>query len=537
MGSSGEQSLVFNPQEKALSSDMERLQAFHALDLNEIFRWLLDVNHTTDDGFAGGATAIQSVSVETPLRGEVLGGLLVRPAVGSTDLTVDPGMAFVIDVDAVADAEASPYRYLRDPGIPAAGTLAIDASTNGGIRIDVIECQRVSGGYAVLETDNRDIFNTSTGLFNAVSVNKVIAGRLQYRVRKGVDGGGFPGVVSGWLPLAVASVPNGSVNNDTVTFWDVRPLVSDRVRSPFRIPFDDNGVDAENQINCATLTSASGTVRAHIGGRRIGGALGRGTPHATPVLEEYTLDVTSAENQEPGFGAVASHPWYLYILTPFGLPRWAMYVGPAFAPRQPRSPIGIPVVSTHDSFTDGSPQTPIALPASTGLLGSTSKGVVVGAGYFDGAATMRGFYGDGVGGSYLTTQGTTGILVAPTSADATKASYSFVAGTHFPSAAKMILVQFLISLTATAGGLVDVEGQLQTNVGGTGTNFYANTRAVMGRFNAGDAITAFQTLWVPVHQFFPRHSFGGNTYNFDMFYGMINGTFVTASAQILGWRI
>ncbi len=45
-----------------------------------------------------------------------------------------------------------------------------------------------------------------------------------------MGGAGYPAAVAGWLPLCVASIPNAAPNNDTVTFWDVRPMLQDRAR-------------------------------------------------------------------------------------------------------------------------------------------------------------------------------------------------------------------------------------------------------------------------------------------------------------------
>lgn len=537
--SNGEQEILFNPQEKALSSDLMRLQRFRSLDFNEYARVMMDSLFASEDSGAS-ATLTQFDAQESPLRAEIMGGLLVRPAVGSKDLTVDSGLAFVIDTESVSNTDESPYKYIRDPGVPLPGTLQIDVSTNGGTRIDVIECARVTGGVFILETDNRDVFNSTTGLFNATSVNKVQAGRLRYRVRKGADGAGFPGTVAGWLPLCVASIPNGSTTNDTVTFWDVRPLVTDRVNAPFNLPTTDATNFPESQINGRTLTAVTGLLRAQYKGRRIGGILRQGTPHTGGAeVEESSIDVTSVDNKELGFVTVASQPWNLYMCFPFGLPRWARYLNPLFAPRIPRSPCGIPVVSMKTMRFDGTPTAAIALPAGTGLTGSTSNAVCVASGYCDGGATMRGVFGDNTTGQFLDILGGGGIVIAPFTADATQVVYKFDGALNFPSAAKAILVQFKYVMTATATAVTFVSGSLAAPDTGAGAAYNPGGFLVPGvRYNVGDGCETRFAAWLAVPQNFPRSGASGGFQSFSVtvVYGGSNITFNSAQATILGWR-
>ncbi len=320
------------------------------------------------------------------MSGEIHGsGLLFTPAVGSTGSVVGPGIAGLLDPDAVPSTDDSQYKYVADPGT---SSLTLTANSSGSIRIDVVECSRVQPD-TILETDNRDVFNTVTGLFAASTVNKVSQAQLQYRIRTGTPGAGFPGTAQGWLPLAVLSVPNATTVWDTVTVWDVRPLLSDRIFQPFAVAremplwLNSSGITVEVD---SSMTLCTGTVEvsatdislgslATYSRRRLGGRLRRGTPGTDLPVSGYDgLDLADAANQS---GMAASATNYLYLVEPFGLPRWARYTDFTAGVRQPRSPRGIPMVTgVAPMHFYGAPSSPLTLPSSTGLgATTTSKGI------------------------------------------------------------------------------------------------------------------------------------------------------------------
>jgi hypothetical protein len=231
----------------------------------------------------------------------------------------------------------------------------------------------------VAEADNRDIFNPSTGLFSPVTVTKVQVGQLVYRIRLGVAGSGFPGVVSGWLPLAVASVPAGALTWDTVTLWDVRPLASDRWNAPFAsstsTPFAER-----SRLMTDTTTSAGhprlyGQMDRRVGAYRAGGRI---LSDAGPYL-----DLADSQLPEPGYvlPALGSGFWNLWLAFPFGLPRWVRYSN-AGGMRTPAGLRGIPILSNATARWDGTPiSTGPALPTWTGLSGTASQAVLAVSGY------------------------------------------------------------------------------------------------------------------------------------------------------------
>lgn len=375
--SSGNKTLVFNSQERFVSTDHNRAQAFRDRMVAELLRGVFNTYQGNDELDAGG-NASEFAAIEAPMRGEIFSGLMVQPLIATTGIVITPGTAMMLAPDGGYDD--SNYKFISDAGSPA-GALSIPANVTGLIRIDVIECQVAQ---IVIETDNRDVLNLVTGALNATLVNKVVQGDLIYRVRSGTAGSGFPGVVSGWLPLAVASVPGTSSNNDTVTFWDVRPLVSDRQFGPFNMDdtvpvigprtilnmssgLQTGGVTAGQYANCV------GRTQLFYGGRRLGGRLRRGTPG----VDSDTLDLCHPDNIEQGitFGALAGQGIYGYLLTPFNLPRWARYTDASSGVRRPRSPRGIYVLTNKaPNVLSGDPSAPIALPASTGLLGTSYQG-------------------------------------------------------------------------------------------------------------------------------------------------------------------
>ncbi len=353
--------MVINTQERAVSTDVNRLQKFIGRDVSEVLRQLF----TTSNSFENpGVEALFSGT--TPLPAEILGGLLVKPQTNSLNLLIDAGVlaAYVND----GEADESSLKLINDAGVTLPGSLVMTTNASGSIRIDVIECSIDS--TPTLVTDNRDIFNTITGLFQASTVTKEKEARLTFRVRTGTPGAGMPVHQAGWLPLAVASVPDGATTCNDMTFWDVRPLIADRERSAFvgdstMLPrlLDNNTLFLRVSAGSALL---NGQFRATLRGRMLGGYFRRGTPGT----DADSIDVADADNQE-GSGTIAEpltgHA-FLYACTPKGLPRWAMYA-PHPAARLPRSPVGLLVTSYVSPDPSGAPSAVVALPDSTGLGG------------------------------------------------------------------------------------------------------------------------------------------------------------------------
>lgn len=512
---SGMKRLVVNAQERAVSPDINRLQDFKAKDAAETLRYLLDV--TGNDDLDAGGVIVEPNTIETPLRAEIINGLMVSPQIASLSLFITPGLLYAMAPDAAPDD--SNYKFARSAGISTLGTLLMTANASGLIRIDVIECQLTD---TIVETDNRDIFNTITGLFSSTSVTKARENHLTFRVRLGTPGAGFPGSVAGWLPLAVASVANGTVNNNTITFWDVRPLLNDRAYAPSALAVAKPKI-VKSQIAAITLATAGGWIEAvgtPIAGvsRRLGGRLRSGGV----VADAETINWSSADNQDSGFALVANRPYYLYLLTPFGLPRWARYT--AAGARVPRSPRGIPVFSNRAPTADGAPNpgNPVFLPTSTGMgTQNTDSGVCVAAGYVGSGPSIGGVYGDNENGFCLYSSAANDLTTAPgfpsdplvipsvsvvTGLSKVDCTYTLTSATNYPPNARSLLLEFSVDLTFDGTANVDYIQSHAINTFAPNGGPQISSWVVEGHQSrkSGASITRVRCmLWVPIATVYP----------------------------------
>lgn len=538
--------LVFGTQERALSVDVNRLQSFKAADVAEMMRYLIDVGTGTDDLDANGLTA-EYLTQENPLRAEIMNGYLVRPQIGSLNLLVDAGVMYAINPDGGSDD--SVYKYVRDSGISQQGALAFTDNISGGdIRIDVVE---VSLRDAVLETDNRDIFNSVSGLFTAATITKARANRLMYRVRAGTPGAGFPGTSQGWLPLMVASIPDGASTCDTMTFWDVRPLVSDRTIGMATASQDYPVVEqvsytSNGDSSPTTSLPTNGMVKGVIGSRRVGGILRRGTPGA----DADSLDVRHADNLEPGFTLPGGQGFfYVYLVTPFGLPRWARYTATLSGGRTPRSPRGILVTSTIiPAHLTGKPLAAIALPDSTGLVGSSSDALCVAA-YNHTGTTVRGGIADGkvffAAESNTSGERDAGFSLSAVSHDSNSALFTMQGGVTHPANAKALYVAFRVFATVDNGEAgVFGAGEIQIYNGANtalavvqtgGANYFANgTGGTLSSY-----IQCFSaTVRIPVPNNYPASA--NTAFNISWFYQLLaltgSPTIGSVGGHVIGWE-
>lgn len=467
---SGFKEMVINTQERAVSTDINRLQKFKSADIAEIFRTMMN-SYGNDDVDAGGVLTELSAT-GNPLVGEIMSGLMVEVQNASLNVTVSEGVGWFMQPDAVADD--SDYKLVRDPG---SGTLTITANSSGSIRVDVIECS-LSFAAPVTATDNRDIFNSVTGLFAATSVTKETRVQLTYRVRAGTPGSGYPGPAMGWLPLAVASVPNGTTTNDTITFWDVRPMVGDRVRAPFNRTLDNprqqarSNWECNNDANGGTESRINGYVNAELNGYRVGGRIRSTVPQADSGINY--IDARNAIHQQSGISIPATGLVYLYLCTPYGLPRWARYKEVAEGTRVPRSPRGLFLVSSvAPTHAYGKPSGTISPPAITGLVTAigVNDAVCVGAlptvasaitgGVMDGRVFYRDPYQSVV---QFSNSGVTSLI------------YRLTAGTHYPHNAKALIVDLYINYNVLAGGISTWNGDINVaDQGGIPGAIYAQT--------------------------------------------------------------
>lgn len=528
---------VFNTQERAISSDLNRIQRFAHRDVAEFLRYWLDVTDS-DDNNTG--VIAEPASVEIPLRAEIFNGLLCRPQAGSQNVFVDPGVVMLMAPDAGPDE--SDYKYVHDAGTTTPGALVIAAGAVG-TRIDVVECRM--NAVDLTATESRDVFDSVTGLFSATVVTKERQGRLEYRVRQGVAAAGYPGNVSGWLPLMVASVPIAAVSNDDVTFWDVRPLLSDRAFGSYNLSRDIPQVTAAQ----LTFDEVPGLLRGSIDvvsgkGRRLGGRMRRGTPGA----DADSISLSDAANQSGG-ALVANTLRYLYLVTPFSLPRWSRYAS-APSVRVPRNPRGIPILTgVVPQHQRNAPSAVIALPASTGLGSSTSDAVCIGVVPVNSVAGLSSLLVSNAD-HHVDLDTTVAVIdnlnISATSLGAgTLTTWDLVPNTNYPANARELYVKMVLVFTAGATTFTDIRPSPGENhpLVWIGTALPGNPAArtlipvqTFSNFSGAPVSFRFEwTGWIPIpSDEFPAASGGNRRLSFS--YNSTAGAPIGGGLAVMGWR-
>lgn len=535
--SGGNQNLVFNTRERLVSSDHNRTQAFAARERAEIWRMLQAVGRTTQLGteqvyleVGGYINTIvgASPSVGTPIIGDVFEGLVVLPQPGSRNLLVTPGIVGLVDPDgqtgssdpSTPSSDDSVYKLVNDPGVLIAGALTIAAGA-GSTRIDLVECRRQT---VVLETDSRDVFDPSTGVFAPVTVSKVKAGRLIYRVTQGTPGGGIPPFSQGWLPLCVASVPSSATTVDQMQFWDVRPLTRDRV-SPHGQGFKvfasmDTDYGLFGDDHTGTTCIVSGVARSSIGMYKAGGFI-------------LGLDARSAANQASGYAPTNNQPWYLYAVFPADLPRWVAYKN-VLGAIIPSGPMGVITVSHIGPPNGAEPaSTSINPPAATGLVTAGKAALLV-------ASTYTSSHENGFVCANGVTRPTTGTTLSfsPTSSNFQQDWYDFTSNLKFPRGAKALIVQATTQYHMSSLGdsvSVNVNFQLLRSSVGTAIIDVKAFGLTACAPNALDVnITA--VVEIPLIPYPIENGFTGDM-NIMVDWGTNVGTRGSSSARIVGWRM
>jgi hypothetical protein len=442
MTGSGPASMLINPRERALSTDINRAQAFGGRALSDFLRAFLLAN-SVDDIYASGVESYDDSAAVTPLPAAVLAGVRFRPEIGTVNAFVEAGTLIADWPESPQSVDDSRVKLITDPGVQTAGELVLTPNASGSTRVDIIECQPV---FVVDETDNRDIFDPSTGLFSAVSVDKVRQYRLTYRIRTGTAGAGFPGLQVGWLPIAVASVPTGSTTWDDVDhLWDVRPLLADRVNGPSSDPRlvarMVRNILFFDTFSGAGVFNMSGTLETDASRFKLGGAVN--------PLSPYTLDLNGLTNPDildPGFAVVNNIPYYIYLMTPFGLPRWAKYSPSSSGARKPYGPRGLYVISNAIPLVNvGIPSTPIGIPSSLGFgVVSSSEAVCVAAGPMN-SGTLYGLHS---AGRMIQFQVAGRLAYAPAVNTTSLSEFNLVAGISHPPTARTVRVRFVAQFSS-----------------------------------------------------------------------------------------
>lgn len=563
---SGRKVEIYNTRERLVSSDHNREQAFAADDTAEEARKLLSTAMILD----AGPVEAEVDTVADPIEGHIMGGLLVEPQQGTDDLFVLSGVVYLVDPDGQAGSsdpnppspDDNPFKYVRSDGIQTGGTLQLTANLAGSDRIDIVECRRVP--IQVDESGNRDIFDPSTGLFSPVSVDKVQRSELEFRVRLGTAGAGLPATAQGWLPLCVVNVPAGTTSPvvDDATFWDVRPLVTDRARPPFNQTrtfskaFHPTAF-IDGATNPTVVHNLTGQLEGENNQYVAGGVLRSGVPGTG---DGDAIDILDVRNQD-GAVAFVNFPWFLWALFPGGLPRWVRYT--EGAPRLPGPFRGIPVVSQVGpiSLSHSTPLVPIALPASTGLSATAAFGTCLMAGHtisgsaIPAAGTVKhGVYkvnGPGVAAS----QGAATQLVEPGSAVEAWWNISNGGALGYPPNARSIIarISFLLTDAAVTSAEVSFEIDMLTAIDTASTFATAGGTIHVARESrssftdgSGNSDQMVVTAEFPIHEDWPigTHTAPSTPSLPDQRIGIrvvantgVAWVFTVEALDIIGWRL
>lgn len=527
--SSGRRVININNLERAVSTDINRAQAFQGRDDAEIYRHMLSGQSYGELG----QFPVMPTGAELPRSFEIMGGLLVRPQTGTFEIQIDPGVLYALIPDSGADD--SDYKYVRDVGV-GTGILAIGANASGSIRIDVIECSINSVPLTV--TDSRDIYDTITNLFTPAVVTKESANRLSYRIRQGTPGAGYPTPSPGWMPLAIASVPSGAVSNNDITFWDVRPLIEDRVRTARKgsglIPTVDE-LDVRGNRASAVSMIINGWWRATLRGRGIGGQFRR----ATPGTDVASIDIGSGDGNQSGAitEALTGHV-FLYACTPFALPRWALYA-PHPAVRVPRSPLGMLMASYTRPDLFGVPSATLPLPTSTGLGGvvNTEDAVCVAIVPRDTTSWPK------MSGTNRNVDIRSSVGASITSAAIAGILYQFaIADTDWPPNAKAIIAEFVWNTEIAAATILAIDALIRVYADNTTTTLVSeHSTPTFQMTNNTGAPVAFTSrsgrIRIPVPVMYPSATVSPRRLDLAIIAGVGATPLTTASLIIRGYEL
>jgi hypothetical protein len=468
--SSGRKTLKENTRERLISTDNNRVQSFVGAYANEAMReqMLAPMDDTlyigTTFSVAGGATtAVDQLDVAAPTYGGVLNGLMVIVPIGVTYILITKGMLLMVDPDGQVGSsnpnppnpdDLGPSKLVYSEGVLTAGSLTWVGNGGPGVRVDVVECQRVD---LVVETDNRDIFNPATGAFIPAAVTKVVAGELTFRIRQGVPGGGLPAPALGWTPLAIISAPAGAINLDACAVWDVRQLLSDR-QSPFAAVRSVPAKVSKYNLTCdrhsiVGQVALSGEVQGTMFGWRYGGIVSNESASLG-----YVNLLNLAYYAPPGFVLIPNAIYYLYAVFPVGYMRWVQYTQNAIVGvggRCPGSFRGLIVVS-HIPSAQNLASAPVPIPAGWGLGGSSQVAGVIASGTVadnGGVPVFMGFVADSHMIKHEWNTTSTFQAIAATITDTPPAvdfAFDLIPGTNYPRQAKRLRLKIFTEIAGSA---------------------------------------------------------------------------------------
>lgn len=328
---SGVKTQQINTLSRARSTPINALQHYAAASAARVLQGLL--NTTYQIGKDNTAWREQASTVNaTPMSADVINGLKVRPF--SSYVLISSGILGVHGTSSSYEALLdSDYAIVQSNGVTSSTALTFVANGSGSPRIDVIECTLGEDTTTISE----DIYDPSTGLFTASLQVDTRVVTLQFRIRQGVAGSGYPGHAAGWLPLAIALHPGITASFADVDFYDVRPLVINRTAGAGRLEvggkhghdnhyffsMSNTGGDLDGAFHCSSNIINTGDRAGPYQAR------GRICPTVPGTTVESFYLTLGAAHCKPGVTATppGSTIEFRYLLSaePHDLPRWARY--------------------------------------------------------------------------------------------------------------------------------------------------------------------------------------------------------------------
>lgn len=338
--------IVINTRERAVSTDINRLQDLLGQDLGEILR-----------GVSGVPDYPPAAAPEN--RNCVFRGLTGTPGAGMS-VDVAEGHAMVVSTAGAPTADDSAYRLLHSR---ATQNVVIAPADMANDRWDLIEATFADD---ITESPLRDIYDPVTGTFAPAVVTKVRRAGVTLQVVMGVAGANpfIPAFTGGnWIPIAAVRVPTGVaalVQND---ICDMRPLW---VPAPLG---RCHGIENGFGLSASSLTADAATFSIGAGRALVDGQL---------VKRTLAHTVTLANHMDPAFAYAAGEWVYVYLFAcrdaTGSRPRMTV---PGVPTRE-----GYVVVSKCSPTGDGRPLAAVTFPATGGALNSQ----------FAGSTSVRGLY-------------------------------------------------------------------------------------------------------------------------------------------------
>jgi len=387
---SGVKTQVIQNLSRALSTDINALQHFTAASFTNAFRRMYNDSFVLGNSDNSSWNEFVSPVNGTGVSADVTTGLKVRPF--SNYLLVSPGILGVHGTTtSYNSAVDSDYMLVSSDGVTSATELPFVAN-GSGIRIDIVEAALVE----TITTTSQDIYNPTTGVFTATLLTNTLQVSLQFTIRQGSSGAGYPGVTTGSLPLCVL-IHNGATSTFAdVDLYDVRPLLASRISGDTRMVLGNrfiakNGhyygmnnsgtqIGGTFDLQANTTNSFSGSFTVH-GYYRMRGRIAPTRPGGPDV--ETTNWAFTTSDYAVSMATPNSARWmYVLAVEPYGLPRWSRYTTGNSAitgEREPSDNWGLYIIADSlscDVLSSGKLSAPVLLPADYGIIGTHPASVV-----------------------------------------------------------------------------------------------------------------------------------------------------------------